>query len=118
MNLICVVLGADTKKDRSKDSIKLIEYIFSNYQMVDIEFMIEDNFDSLVDITKFIITKGINNNLQIDLEENDITLYPVYKEDIKDIKVEIEIEKELIAPVYKNDKIRENNSKNRRRDNL
>lgn len=105
MNIICVVLGADTKKDRGADSIKLIEYIFANYQMVDIEYMIQDNFGSLCDITTFKIDKGVNNNLLIDLEKNDISLYPVYKEDIKDIKVETEIKKALIAPVYKGDKI-------------
>lgn len=74
MNVICVVLGADTKKDRTQDSIKLIEYSFSNYQMVDLKFMIEDEFDTLVDKAKFSIVKGINNNLTIDLEEFDITL--------------------------------------------
>lgn len=105
MNVICVVLGADTKKDRGADSIKLIEYIFSNFQMVDIEYMIQDNFGSLCDITKFNISKGINNNLQIDLEENNITLYPVYKDNIKDIRVETEVKKELNAPVHKEDVI-------------
>ena len=107
MDLICVVLGADTKKDRGADSIKLIEYIFSNYQMVDIEYMVNDNFGSLCDITKFEIEKGITNDLQIDLEKNDISLYPIYKNDIKDVRVEIEIKNELKAPVYKNDVIRE-----------
>lgn len=113
MDAICVVLGADTKKDRGADSIKLIEYTFANFQMVDIEYMIHDNFGSLCDITTFEIDKGINNDLQIDLEENDITLYPVYKDDIKDIRMETEIKNELIAPVCKGDKIRKSDSKNR-----
>lgn len=112
MNVICVVLGADTKKDRTQDSIKLIEYSFSNYQMVDLKFMIEDEFDTLVDKVRFSILKGINNNLTIDLEEFDITLYPVHKEDIKDIKIETEVRENLIAPVYKNDKIRKSYIKN------
>lgn len=106
MNIICVVLGADTKKDRTKDSIKLIEYTFSNFQMNDFKFLIEDEFDNLVNITKFNITKGINNNLKIDLEKNDITLYPVHKENVKDIKIETMINKNLIAPVLENDKLR------------
>lgn len=106
MNVICVVLGADTKKDRTKDSIKLIEYAFANFQMIDLKYMIEDEFDSLVDITKFNINKGINNELQIDLEDNNITLYPVKRENIKDIKIETEINTNLISPVHKNDKIR------------
>ena len=33
MDIITVVLGADTTKDRARDSIKLIEYIMSNYKM-------------------------------------------------------------------------------------
>ncbi|MCI9366065.1 MAG: hypothetical protein HFJ54_05905 [Clostridia bacterium] len=110
MNVICVVLGADTKKDRTKDSIKLIEYTFSNFQMIDLKFMIEDEFDELVDITKFDIIKGINNELKLDLEKKDITLYPVNKEDIKDVKIEIEIKKELIAPVFNKDILRKNDS--------
>lgn len=114
MNVICVVLGADTKKDRTKDSIKLIEYTFSNYQMVDLKYMIEDEFDTLVEKSKFDITKGVTNNLQIDLEENNITYYPVNKNDIKDIKIEIELRSSLEAPVYKNDKIRQIRGENRR----
>lgn len=113
MNIICVVLGADTKKDRTKDSIKLIEYTFSNYQMIDIKFMIEDEFDNLVENAKFEVYKGISNNIKIDLEDNDITLYPVYKEDIKDIKIETELQNKLIAPVYKNEIIRKSSRKNR-----
>ncbi len=113
MDIICVVLGADTKKDRTQDSIKLIEYAYSNYQMVDLEFMIKDEFDTLVENTKFSIEKGINNNLTIDLEESNITLYPVYIEDIKDIRIETEINNNLIAPVYKNENIRKINHKNR-----
>lgn len=113
MNIICVVLGADTKKDRTKDSIKLIEYTFSNFQMIDLKFMIEDEFDSLVDITKFNIVKGISNNLKIDLEKNNITLYPVHKEDIKDVKVETKLNTELFAPVQENTKLRRNYCKDR-----
>ena len=112
MDVICVVLGADTKKDRSRDSVKLIEYTFANFQMVDLGFMIQDEFDNLVDIAKFNIIKGIDNNLNIDLEKNDVTLYSVEKEDIKDIKIETELENELQAPVHKDDKIRKAYCKN------
>ena len=31
LDIICVVLGCDTKKDRTQDSVKLIKYIFSNF---------------------------------------------------------------------------------------
>ncbi len=113
MDIICVVLGADTKKDRTKDSIELIEYTFSNYQMIDLKYMIEDEFDTLVDKSKFYIEKGINNNLKIDLEKNDITYYPVKKDKIKDVNIEIEIKNKLEAPVYNGDIVRKINYKNR-----
>lgn len=111
MDIICVVLGADTKKDRTKDSIELIEYTFANYQMIDLKYMIEDEFDTLVDKSKFYIEKGINNNLKIDLEKNDITNYPVKKDNIKDVNIEIEIQNKLEAPVCKNTNIRKINNK-------
>jgi len=113
MNIICVVLGADTKKDRTKDSIELIEYAFSSYQMIDLKYMIEDEFDTLVEKSKFHINKGINNNLGIDLEKNNISYYPIYKEDIKDIKIETEIKTKLEAPIYKNENIRKISYQNR-----
>ena len=37
MDIICVVLGADTKKFRTQDSIKLINYIFENFESVNIK---------------------------------------------------------------------------------
>ena len=105
MDLICVVLGADTKKDRTQDSIKLIEYAYSNFEMIDLKFMIEDEFDDLVKTTKFNIIKGKDNNVILDLEENNISLYPVKKNNVKDVKIEKEVQNELISPVEKNTEV-------------
>lgn len=106
MDIIAVVLGADTKKDRTKDSIKIIEYAFSNYKMVDMGYMIHDKFDNLVESSKFDINKGINNDLSLDLEDGNVGLYPVKNDAIKDIKIETEIVKNLTAPVHTGDKLR------------
>ena len=37
LDLICRVLGADTKKDRTQDSIKLIEYAYKNFELINIK---------------------------------------------------------------------------------
>ena len=87
MDLISVVLGADTKKDRTKDSIKIIEYAYANYQMVDIGFMIHQEFDNIVKNAKFDVIKGKNSDITIDLCDNEIGLYAVNKDDIKDIEI-------------------------------
>ena len=99
MDIISVVLGADTKKDRTKDSIKIIEYAFANYRMVDLKYMIEEKFDTLVQNESFNIIKGRHNNLGIDLKETNINLYPVRKEEVKDIEIKTEIQTTLNAPV-------------------
>ena len=87
MDIISVVLGADTKKDRTKDSIKIIEYAYSNYQMVDMGFMLHDKFDYVVEHCEFNVNKGVSNDVKIQLGENNIGYYPVNKNDIKDIDI-------------------------------
>ena len=45
MDIIVVVLGADTKNQRTIDSIKIINYIYKNFQYVDISDYIFENFE-------------------------------------------------------------------------
>lgn len=103
MDIISVVLGADTKKDRTKDSIQIIEYAFANYKMVDLKYMVEEKFDNLVQTQTFEIVKGKHNNLGMDLEQIKITLYPVKKEEVKDIEIKTDLQTILNAPVNAGD---------------
>ncbi len=106
MDIISVVLGADTKKDRTRDSVKIIEYVFAKYVMVDLKYLVNEEFDKLVENKKFNIVKGKNNDLELDLLENNITIYPVEKENVKDVLINVEIKDELEAPVNSGEKIR------------
>lgn len=115
MDIISVVLGADTKKDRTKDSIKIIEYVFANYDMLDMEYMLHEQFDKIVQNTKFNIAKGITEDLKLDLEEDNIGFYPVRIDKVKNVNIKSEINTNLTAPVFKGDKIRKNSNKYRRR---
>ena len=45
MDIIVVVLGADTKNQRTIDSIKIINYIYKNFQYVDISDYIFESFE-------------------------------------------------------------------------
>ncbi len=118
MDIISVILGADTKKDRTQDSIKIIEYAFSKYQMIDLNYMICDEFDMAVESAKFNIIKGVSNELLLDLEQNNISLYPIDKERIKNIYINIQLEETIEAPVYKGQKVRTNDSKHRKKRNI
>ncbi len=107
-NIITVVLGADTKKIRTQDSIKLIEYIYSNYELVNFEELINKEYNSWLDINKNRINvyKGKSSNVKIDLEDYKYKIYPVKKDSIKDIKVEADnIQTNFEAPIYKGTQI-------------
>ena len=112
------MLGADTKKQRTKDSVTLIEYAFSNYQMIDMGYMLHEKFDTIVENTEFEVVKGIDSAVRLDLQNNNIGLYPVNKNDVKDIKCEATIKTTLEAPVQVQDKLRRNYNINWRRSNI
>lgn len=104
-NIITVVLGADTKKIRTKDSISLIEYTYSNYELVDLEEIINKKFNEWCRINekKIYVYKGKKNSVKIKLDDYNTKIYPVKKDNVKDIDVEIkDIQMNLEAPVYTN----------------
>lgn len=74
LDIICVVLGCDTKKDRTKDSINLINYIFDNYTMVNVENIILKDFNNwkINHLNSFTINKGINSNIDLELNISEI----------------------------------------------
>ena len=107
-NIITVVLGADTKKFRTKDSINLIEYVYSNYEIVNLEELIKKEYEKWRRISekRIYIYKGKNNNIQTKLEEYKYKFYPVKKQNIKDIDIQIKnINTHFEAPVRKNELI-------------
>lgn len=105
--IICVVLGADTKKIRTSDSIKLIEYTFSNFEYINIKEKIEDKFKEWKhsDLRNIQIIKGKSQIQQVKLEQIKYEEVPINKNNIKDIEVEIEYENILQAPIEQDKKI-------------
>lgn len=88
LDIITIVLGADTKKFRTQDSIKLINYACENYETVDIKDTIEKEFDKWKqeNFKKIYINKGQKNNIELEmqiLENTNITIRKSQKESIK-----------------------------------
>ncbi len=50
LDIIIVVLGADTKNIRTKDTLKLVDYIYSNYSYFEISTIINENFNKFISI--------------------------------------------------------------------
>ena len=109
LDIICIVLGADTKKIRTTDSVKLIEYTYANFQTIDLQTKIEEELNNWKNINqgRIKIEKGIKNVINIKLEEYDIKKYPIKNNTENQIKIEIDANLNLIAPVEENTKIGE-----------
>lgn len=107
LDIICVVLGADTKKDRTKDSVKIIEYIFENYTMYNIGDVILQEFNEWKEKNQssFYIDKGITNQLEIELEKEKNSVIPIKKADIEKINVNLDYNLEYSAPLELNTKL-------------
>lgn len=109
LDIICVVLGADTKKIRTKDSINLIEYAFSNFQKIDIKRKIEEEFNNWKNINsgRITIEKGIKNEIELKLEKYSLEKYTIKNNTENLINIKIEAKLNLIAPVEQKTQIGE-----------
>lgn len=104
MDIICVVLGADTKNFRTQDSIKLINYVFANFEPVNIEELINKQFDTWKNenINKITINKGISQNINLKIEKIDTPIVPIRKDLINSINILINCQTYFEAPIYSN----------------
>lgn len=104
MDIICVVLGCDTKKFRTQDSIKLLEYAYKNFEYVNISEKINKEFEKwkIENIKNFCINKGTTNN--IDLKYSDLLnpIIPIRKSEIESLNVNISSNYYLNAPIKEN----------------
>lgn len=109
LDAICVVLGADTKKIRTTDSIKLIEYTFANFENIDIKTKIEEEFVTWKNINekRIKIEKGIKQGINLEMQEYDLVSYPIKKNTQDKISITISAVSNLMAPVEENTKIGE-----------
>ena len=104
MDIICVVLGCDTKKFRTQDSIKLIEYTFKNFEYINIFEKINEQFEKwkLENIENFTIYKGISNDLELKHSDIKNPIIPIKKDEIKLININIYSNNYWNAPVKEN----------------
>ena len=99
MDIICVVLGADTKKYRTQDSARLIEYAFTNFEMVDLKDIVEKEFRNYKNNNYINVIKGESEVLEYGCEIENIGSYPILKEELQDITIQINTIKETKAPI-------------------
>lgn len=105
--IITVVLGCDTKKQRTSDSSKLIQYAFENYVRVNLEEKVKREFENWKQINakRIYIEKAEMQNMELKLGEIERKIIPIKKQEEKNIKIEINAIYEYKAPVEKDFKI-------------
>ena len=106
LDIICIVLGADTKKDRTKDSIKLIEYTYANFYKMDLREKIQQEFNNWnnINLNRININKAKESNkLELILNNQKHVNYPIRNGQENKLDIDIEANTQLQAPVSEND---------------
>ena len=101
--IITVVLQADTKKFRGSDSIKLINYVYDNYELLNIKEIVDEKFNNWCQINKnrIKVNKAVNYNMELYMSNLEDDVIPVKKVDKDNVDIEINNLYEFEAPVEK-----------------
>ena len=104
MDIICVVLGADTKNFRTKDSIKLIEYCYKNFEVIDLEEIVNTSFNEwkTENIKNISVEKSFDFIPEIEVANLKFSTVPIEKSLVDSITCKISCDFNLIAPISKN----------------
>lgn len=106
LDIIIVVLGSNTKKERTLDSKNLINYIFNNYQYFDTSSLIINNFYNYQEIFKKNISLEKTTELPIlELAQLNNYKFPLTKEEILKLNTKIFTIEKFSSRNSKNTKI-------------
>lgn len=102
MDIICVVLGADTKRFRTQDSIKLIEYAFKNFTYINVNDLAIDYFENWKNenLKYLTINKSSSTSFKLEVKTSKTPILSILKNETNDIKTSISIKPNLEAPLY------------------
>lgn len=106
LDIITVIIGADTNEIRSDDTIKLIQYAYTKFEVVDIKQIVEEKFEEWKNINegRIYVNKGTEKKVKLYLKELPYTKMAVKKEEIDNINIASTIIYYFEAPLEK-DKI-------------
>ena len=105
LDIITVIIGANTTKIRTADTIKLIEYANKNFEMVNIKEKIYNEFNRWLEINegRIFVNKGEKNSVKLQLEDINYEKMAIKKGNIDKIEIEVNTMFYLEAPVMEKD---------------
>ena len=103
LDIITVIIGADTNNQRTADTKELIEYAFNNFSLLNIGEIIQNKFEQWKKINggRIYVNKGLENGVKLYLEEPKNSVMAVRKDSIDKIDIEVNSLFYMEAPVAK-----------------
>lgn len=106
LDVIVVVLGADTKTIRTQDSKNIINYIYNTYELIDTHDLVLDSFENYKKyFDKNIVLEKTTDTPVIKLSELDNYVFPIQKNSFIDLKTKIFTFSKLSTDLPKGTKI-------------
>ena len=101
LDVIIVVLGADTKNIRGSDTKKIINYVFGQFKMVNIKKEIDNLFKDFKNKNDMKVAKSLD---KIDIKCKELKKYycPIDKNKISELKTSIYYLRRIEAPIKNN----------------
>ena len=102
--IITVVLQADTKKIRTTDTVKLIDYSYKNYELFNIKQVVDDQFEKWCQLNKdrILINKCKSSNIELYTTSLYNDVIPIKRTEKDKIDIEISNLYNFEAPLEKN----------------
>ena len=105
LDIIVIVLGADTKKIRTTDSIKLINYTFENYETINLADLINQKYtEYLTAVLPYLDVPKLSGTISTKLEQNFPIYYPIKKEQLNSVSLSLSYN-QLKAPLYQGEQL-------------
>lgn len=106
MDIIVVVLGADTKNQRTKDSINIINYIYDNFEYVNTSDYVHEVFENFKENYKNHVNLYKTTTLPIlNISELENYKFPLKQNSIQSLSTKFYVLNTLYANLPKNSKI-------------
>lgn len=104
LDIITVIIGADTNNQRTEDSKELIEYAYKEFEVVGIKEILEMQWEQWKAINqgRIYVEKGVKNNVELLLEELPYENMAITKTEVDKIEIEVNSIFYLEAPVQQN----------------
>lgn len=101
LDIITVIIGADTNNQRTADTKELIEYAFNNFSLLDIGEIIQNKFEQWKKINegRIYVNKGMENGVKLYLEEPKNSVMAVRRDNIDKVDIEVTSLFYMEAPV-------------------